>query len=59
MVQEADTEGQGVTVGEIKELRVLGYADDAAMASPTAEGLTARLTKFADAALARADMRAN
>ena len=37
MVQEADTEGQGVTVGEIKELRVLGYADDAAMASFSVE----------------------
>ena len=57
MVQEADTEGQGVCVGEIKELRVLGYADDAAMASVTVEEMTERLTKFADAALARADMK--
>ena len=57
MVQEADTDGQGVCVGEIKELRVLGYADDAAMVSFTVEEMTVRLTKFADAALARADMK--
>ena len=57
MVQEADIEGQGVNVCEIKELRVLGYADDAAMASFTVDEMTQRLTKFADAALARADMQ--
>ena len=57
MVQETDTEGKGVCVGEIKELKVLGYADDAAMASFTVEEMTARLTKFADAVLARADMK--
>ena len=57
VVQEADTGGQGVSVGEIKELRVLGYADDAAMASITVDEMTQRLTKFADAALARADMQ--
>ena len=57
MVQDEDTEGQGVCVGKINELRVLGYADDAAMISNTVERMTARLTKFADAAKARADMK--
>ena len=57
MVQEADTEGQGVQVGEIKELRVLGYADDAAMMSDTVEEMTLRLTKFADSSKQRADMK--
>jgi len=36
---------------------VLGYADDAAMASFTVEEMTQRLTRFVDAALTRADMK--
>ena len=56
LIQQVDTEGQGVKVGTINELRVLGYADDAAMMAPNVEQMTARLTKFADASKVRADM---
>ena len=49
--------GQGVTVGHIHELRVLGYADDAAMLNIDVEGMTKRLTKFADKAIEKADMQ--
>ena len=57
LVQEVDTEGQGIRIGKINELRVLGYADDAAMIGPDIEQMTARLTKFADASKALADMQ--
>ena len=56
IVQETDTRGLGVNVGNIKDLRVLGYADDAAMISMTVEEMTQRITTFADAALSKADM---
>ena len=56
MIQDVDNDGQGVKVGIIKEMRVLGYADDAAMIGPNVEQMTVRLTKFADACKARADM---
>ena len=56
LIQTVDTEGQGVSVGKIKELRVLGYADDAAMISPEVEQMTRRLTKFGDESKALADM---
>ena len=56
LIQQVDTQGQGVKVGTIKELRVLGYADDAAMIAPDVEQMTVRLTKFADVSKALADM---
>ena len=48
--------GQGVKVGTINELLVLGYADDLATIGPDIERMTARLAKFADASKALADM---
>ena len=57
LVQHYDKSGQGISVGHIKSLRVLGYADDAAMCEITVEGMTKRLTEFADAALKEADMK--
>ena len=57
LVQEKDAVGQGVRVGKIKELKVLGYADDVAMAAEIVQDMTNRLTKFADNAMQRADMQ--
>ena len=44
-------------MGHIKELRVLGYADDAALVSWRTEEMTQRLTTLADAAIEQADMK--
>ena len=55
LIQQRDN-GQGISVGSIKALGVLGYADDLAMMEYTIEDMTARLTNFADAACADADM---
>ena len=57
LVQTFDKSGHGISVGNIKELRVLGYADDAAMCEGTVANMSARLTEFANAALKHADMR--
>ena len=57
LVQQVDTGGEGVSVGTIRELRVLGYADDAAMAEYSADQLSERLTEFADKALSETDMK--
>ena len=58
LVQANDkTHGTGIGVGHIKDIRVLGYADDAAMAEWQVEDMTKRLTEFADAAIERADMK--
>ena len=57
LVQTQDKEGQGVSVGTIHKLKVLGYADDAAMLAWTTDEMTARLTNFADKSLALADMK--
>ena len=56
LVQRYDKSGKGISVGHIKELRVLGYADDAAMCEMAVEDMTKRLTEFADAAAQEADM---
>lgn len=45
-------------MGKIKAIRVLGYADDAAMTEYNTERMTQRLTEFADAAMNQADMKA-
>ena len=57
LVQTVDTGGEGINVGKIGTLRVLGYADDAAMIDKTVDAMTARLTKFANEAIAQADMK--
>lgn len=57
LVQHHDKGGQGVSVGTINELRVLGYADDAAMAEATVEAMSQRLTRFANASSEHADMK--
>ena len=57
LIKTQDTEGQGVSVGEIHSLKVLGYADDAAMLERTTEEMTCRLTNFADKSNALADMK--
>ena len=57
LVKNNDKSGTGVSVGHIKDLRVLGYADDASMTEWCIEDMTTRLTEFADTAIARADMK--
>ena len=44
-------------LGKIKELRVLSYADDAAMTGPAADQMSKRLTAFANEAKSEADMK--
>ena len=56
-MQDYDKSGQGISVGHINNIRVLGYADDATMCEEAVEAMTQRITEFADAALAEADMR--
>ena len=56
LFQERDIYGEGQAVGDIITLRVLGYADDAAMIEPLVETMTKRLTTVADASIADADM---
>ena len=56
LVQSLDKGGQGVKV-TIHELRVLGYADDAALTDETVTAMTKRLTLFANESRARADMK--
>ena len=43
----------------ILKIRVLGYADDAALAEPTVEAMTKRLTDLANASSDKADMKIN
>ena len=51
--------GDGVACGEFFKVRVLGYADDAAMLDRDTQALTIRLTTLADAAKHEADMEAS
>ena len=59
LVQQLDpaTDTNGVGIGKINRIRVLGYADDAAMLATSPQELTDRLTRFADGALQEADMQ--
>ena len=57
LVQNHDLGGKGVSAGHIKEIRVLGYADDASMCDEAVNGMTTRLTNFANAAQKEADMK--
>ena len=43
-------------MGHIKDIRVLGYADDTSMCDETVENMSTRLTNFADAVQVKADM---
>ena len=58
VVQHVDTSGNGgVSLITIKQLRVLDYADDAAMVEHEEEQMTSRLTTFTDQLeLIRVDM---
>ena len=57
LVQNNDRSGTGISVGHMKSLRTLGYADDASMLEWHVEDMTVRLTEFANAALEREDMK--
>ena len=59
LVQSVDKSGTGVKCGRILHLRVLGYADDAALIEPTVEAMTKRLTDLANASMSEADMKIN
>ena len=56
IIQTYDKRDAGVKCGRILEIKVIGYADDAALAEPTVEGMTERLKSIADASRDEADM---
>ena len=58
LVQSIDKSGTGVKCGILK-VRVLGYADDAALVELTVEAMTRRLTDLANASIEEADMKIN
>ena len=57
LIQYHDKTGNGVKCGNNLTIRVLGYADDAAMAEKRTEVMTTRLTALADASVKEADMQ--
>ena len=59
IIQDHDKEARGVKCGRILKIKVLGYADDIALAENTVDSMTGRLTAIADASLTRADMEVN
>ena len=59
LVQTVDQSGTGVKCASFLRVRVLGYADDAALAEPAVEDMTERLTNLADASESEADMKIN
>ena len=59
LVQKVDKSGEGVKCSSFLRLRVLGYADDAALAEETVDAMTERLTRLADASESEADMKIN
>ena len=58
LIQQRDRHGTGYNCDNILTLRVLGYADDAALIEPRVEDMTIRVTTLAiaEAAIAEADM---
>ena len=56
IIQKYDRAGKGVKCGKELTVRVLGYADDAAMAEEEAADMTTRLTAVADGSEKDADM---
>ena len=59
LVQEFDGDGEGIKCGRLLRLKVLGYADDAAMIDECTDAMTKRLTTLANASEAKADMKIN
>ena len=59
IIQEFDEGGDGVRCDRILKLKVLGYADDAALIDDAVDNMTGRLTSIADASEKHADMRVN
>ena len=59
LVQTVDRSGTGVKCGRILKIRILGYADDAALAEPKIKDMTTRLTNLANASVSEADMHIN
>ena len=59
LIQEFDKESEGVKCGRILKLKVLGYADDAALIEENVAKMTERLTSIANASKAQADMDMN
>ena len=57
LIQLYDKSGCGVNCGPHLTYRVLGYADDAALAEAKIEDMTKRLTTLADRSLSEADMK--
>ena len=57
LIQLYDKTGKGVKCGQQLTYRVLGYADDAALAEAKIDDMTTRLTTLADKSLSEADMR--
>ena len=51
--------GKGLKCGRVLRIKVLGYADDLALADEGVEEMTSRVTKIADAALEQTDMQVN
>ena len=56
LIQETDTSGDGVKCDRILRIRVLGYADDAALTEHTVEVMTNRLTDLTDTSKREADI---
>ena len=57
LAQTHDTHGTGYKCSELLTIRILGYADDAALIDPRTEDMTRRLTTLADASWREADMK--
>ena len=51
--------GKGLKCGRMLRLKVLGYADDAALVDGTVESMSTRLTTIGDSSLEHADMKIN
>ena len=58
LVQTVDKTGTGAKC-DILKVRVLGYADDAALLEPIVEAMTQRLTDLTNASIREADMYIN
>ena len=59
IMQLYDKDAKGVRCGRILRIKVLGYADDAALADYTVDSMTKRLTKIAGGSKNDADMDIN
>ena len=59
LMQEYDKDSEGVKCGRILKLKILGYADDAALIDGEVNSMTRRLTSIADASEAQTDMKMN